>query len=123
MNAGYLTLTIDQGADYSQVMQYAERTNEQECPTEAKPVDIRGWTAKMQIRRAIGQPVVIELTETSGIEIEPAPNGIFTIAITKAQTMLLTAESYMYDLFFTRPDNTTEKVLYGSIIVNKAVTL
>lgn len=120
--AAFLTLSINQGESYTQVMSYREKTDEQQCESEAAPVDIRGWTAKMQIRRAIGQPVVIELTETDGIEIEPEPNGVFTIALTKAQTMLLTAESYMYDLFFTRPDNTTEKVLYGSIIVNKAVT-
>jgi hypothetical protein len=66
---------------------------------------------------------VLELTETNGIEIENAPDGNFTIELTPAQTMLLTETVYAYDLFMTRPDNTVEKILYGSILVTKAVTV
>lgn len=122
--AGFLTIVVDQGADYSQVMSYREQTDPEQCANEAAPVDIRGWTAKMQIRKTVGSPVIIELTDTNGgIEIENDVNGNFTINITDVQSAPLNDGPYMYDLFLTRPDTIVEKVLYGTVIVNKAVTV
>jgi hypothetical protein len=121
--AGFLTITIEKGEDYGQVLQYKERETPDQCTGDATPVDIQGWQAKMQVRRTAASPVIFELTHLNGgIDIEPAPDGKFTINISAVQSLLLVEKYYSYDLLFTRPDNQIIKVLYGTIIVNQLIT-
>ena len=82
------------------------------------PADIDGYTAQAQIRRDVADEarrVEVEITTT----VE-SPN--VTLSIPHAQTQLLTASSYVWDLQLTSPTNGIVTVLAGAVVVTREVT-
>lgn len=121
--AAYLPLYTEQNADYNQQFQLRQTETPDDCnPESGSPVDIRGYTAKMQIRVSPVSDVVVELTEVDGIEIEDDTQGRFIVNITSEKTALLTGKKYVYDLFFTDTSGIVLKMLYGTIDNTIAVT-
>ena len=85
--------------------------------------DLSTYSAKLQVRRDYGMPVLIELSTTDGsIELDAvAPNVIlnFTVAKTASLTVY---EGMIYDLELTASDNTETRILEGSFSVSRPVT-
>lgn len=84
--------------------------------------DLSTWTAKMQIRTAVGGALLLELTQGNGISLTAA--GEVVIEITAEQASAL--QSGVYDLELYEPvgqGGDTVRFLQGSVTVNPNVTV
>jgi len=64
------------------------------------PINFSGWTAKMEIRNAISNDVVVTLTSTPSQGITISSLGVITLTMTATQTSGLLGR-YLYDLELT----------------------
>ena len=120
MAAGKLNLKIEQGATFRQPLQWS-------AGTPAVPVDLTGYTARMQVRSELTSPaVLLELTTENGrIGITDATAGKLELRLTATETAALAFESGVYDLELVAPDapdNTVTRLLAGSVTVLPEVT-
>ncbi len=115
MTAGIYNFTIDQGAQYITTIVYED--------SNGNPVDLTGYTARMQLREQSSSPNPADLTLTSpsgGIVITPL-TGTLVITISTAQTSALTARFYVYDLELTLSGEVS-RLIQGQITVSAQVT-
>lgn len=86
------------------------------------PIDLSGYTARMQIRQKLGDSsVLLSLTtENGGITINNTFKTI-SITITASQTASLTFNSAVYDLELIK-DGVVTRFAQGNLILNKEVT-
>ncbi len=85
------------------------------------PIDLTGYTAKMQFRKSAGSPVVLELSSpSSGITITPS-QGRIDIAATAAQTALFVSK-LKYDLKLTPSDNHVAYPIAGEVEPYQRIT-
>lgn len=115
MSAGKYTLFMDQGAYLTRTMTYLDPDQE--------PIDLTGFTARMQIR-GYPQSEVVWLTLTSesgeGITIGGA-DGTVVIEITSAQTADITTDGF-YDIELIAPSGEVDRFLQGAVILSNEVT-
>ena len=106
-------IEIEKGATFDPVITYKNPDN--------SPVDITGWTAKMEIRSLDDPYAVLEtLTELDGIILGDAL-GTITFNITKAKNILYDWTVAQTDLFLS--DGTKHyKIMYGGVSVVDRVT-
>lgn len=83
------------------------------------PINFTGYTAKMEIRNAISNDVVLTLQQGSGITLSAA--GVITIVMTAAQTSALIGE-YKYDLEITDVSAKKRTYTVGIITVTADTT-
>src|SRR6185312_2353599 len=90
--------------------------------SESVPVDLTGFTARMQIRSEdVEGPVVIELTtENDGIIITPE-TGEIRIVISAEESDKADMKKCVYDLELVK-DDFVERILEGAIRVSLSVT-
>ena len=86
------------------------------------PVNLTGYSAKMQVRQFTDSSVAVELSTDNGKIVINAGLGQINMTLTAAQTTALTANSYQYDLNLTSPDGYVYKILQGAFVVNESVT-
>lgn len=79
------------------------------------PVDLTGCTARMRIRDKAGGAVLLELSETAGLELLPA--GTLRREITAAQTDTLSQAATFYDLELTFADGAVLRWAEGPVKV------
>lgn len=86
------------------------------------PVNLTGYTAKMQVRLGINEPTAaVEVTNTSGIVLGGSA-GTIAITISATQMTALTApQTYVYDLRLTSGDVVT-RLIDGTFTTVPAVT-
>ncbi|QKZ15889.1 BppU family phage baseplate upper protein [Spirosoma sp. KUDC1026] len=110
--AGNHDFTIDQGTTWNRVVTIDQN---------GAPVNLTGFTARMQLRRTRSQPDhdISLTTENGGLTINPT-NGTITISMTADQTALL-SDSYCYDLETTSGD-TVARWLQGKVTISPEVT-
>jgi len=104
---------VDQGSTWNRQLIWNDADN--------NPVDLTGFTARMQIRRDV-QATGIDLaltTENGGISID-IPTATITLSATAAQTALL-GGTYYYDLEMVSGDEVT-RLLQGKFILDREVT-
>lgn len=93
----YYPIVINQGATWNLNVEYRDETN--------LPVDLTGYSAKMQLRTS-PLAAVAELTLSTmpngGITISPL-TGIVYLTATAVQTAGLKPQKYSYDLDITNP--------------------
>ena len=86
------------------------------------PVDLTNYTAKMQLRKNVGTPIVIELnTENSRIALG-GPLGTITLSIAASDSAIIPAGVYKYDLDLSSAGGVT-KFLTGLFEVVGSITL
>lgn len=87
-----------------------------------QPIDLTGYTARMQIREKLNSTEVIKelTTENSGIVIDPV-NYTININITAADTAALNFKTAIYSLELTKAD-TVLPFIYGNITLDKRIT-
>jgi hypothetical protein len=115
MTAGIYNFTIDQGAEYTTTIVYKD--------PQGVPIDLTGYSAKMELREQSSSPNPAALTLTSpsgGIVITPLA-GQLDITMTTAQTGALDARFYVYDLELTLSGVVT-RIIQGQITVSAQVT-
>lgn len=117
MSAGTHTITIEQGATFTSLMTwYTDDTRE-------TPVNLTGYTAKMQIRSRIGdETVLLELSTENGRITLGGVAGTILLTISATDTEDLTFEQGVYDLELI-DDGTVTRLLQGVVQIQKEVTI
>jgi hypothetical protein len=113
-----LNLSINQGATYRKQLVYKAG------PTNAPvPVDLTGYTARMQARESQeATAVLVELaTENGGITLGGAA-GTIDLYISATATAAFTWTSAVYDLELIAPNGDVLRKVEGSITVRPEVT-
>lgn len=116
---------VEQGATWEQALLWSDDDG---------PVDLTGYTARMQVRKTLASSATeIELTTANGRivldEIEDPPGTvvsniqlILTDELTAAFETRNTKQTWRYDLDLTSPGGATRKLLKGKFVVNPEVT-
>ena len=106
--------TADQGATFSQVIIWRDSTN--------TPVDLTGYTARMQIRQKVTSSVALALTtENDRIDLGGS-SGTVTLNISAADMEALPAGHYTYDLELETDGGEVNRLLMGAFVVRSEVT-
>lgn len=127
MPAGKYSFVIEQGATVSFELQYKDATN--------TPVDLSGYSAKMQIRSDYNDnSPVTYLTLSSSLQPDgtglnlsgssgntPVQSGSIGLYISAATSSMLTFETAKYDLELT-VNNEVTRLLEGQVRISKQVT-
>lgn len=116
MTAGKYDFVMEQGSVYGQSFQYLDDNN--------SPVDLTGFTAKMQIRASYDTVVLLELNTTDATLTIDGVNGVITANVDADITALLTFTDAIYDLELYPAGNESVafKILYGDVSLRKEVT-
>lgn len=87
------------------------------------PVDLTGWSAKMQVRQDVGQAVVIELSTANSRIALNSPLGNIQLHILAADTAMLTPGLYKYDLELTDETGFVYRLIEGFFQIVGAITV
>jgi hypothetical protein len=113
MAAGTLDLSIEQGATYNLVLTW--RVN-------GTAVNLTNYTARLQARVDVEDTeVVLSLTTGAGITLGGAA-GTITLDQSAAQTAVIPAGTYIYDLEMVAGTGTVTRLVQGELIVSPEVT-
>ena len=114
MTAGIYNFTLDQGSVFYINLQYKD--------PDGNPINLTGQTARMQLRRQYGYPVVLTLTTDpgDGIVITGATGNI-AITITDERTEILESGFYVYDLELNNA-GVINRLIQGTLTVSPQVT-
>lgn len=110
-------LTIEQGATWEQDLQYLQSDG-------TTPIDLAGYTARMQIRpNASSDVVYASLTSSpaAGITIT-APTGTIKLALSASATAALAWAQAVYDLELVAGDGTVTRLIQGKVVLSREVT-
>ena len=112
-----INLTIYQGTTFKKEFQWLIGTP----PT---PVDITGYTFRMQIREKIKDPdFLVELTtENSKIVITTPVEGRFSLIVSHIETSLMDFKTAVYDLEVISPSGEVSRFCEGSVQISPEVT-
>lgn len=114
MTAKTQNITIEQGADFDEPFYVTDASGD--------PEDITGASAAMQIRRAVGDDVLITLSTDDGTLVIDGDAGTITPAIDEETTSDLTPGLYVYDLKMLTADGHTRRTHQGNVLVSAEVT-
>jgi hypothetical protein len=110
-------ITIDQGADVSIELHLVTISG--------SPKDLANHTVAAKMKKSYNSDSASTYEFTTGIA-SPASDGIATLSMTNAQTDLIKAGRYLYDVeisyFDSDSASVVERVLEGKILVNPSVT-
>jgi hypothetical protein len=116
----YNGLVVYQGATFD--VTFTWRQPVVSPATVGTPVDLSGYTARMQIRQSVASTdTLLELTTEDGGITLGGTDGTITLAIDAADTAAVTWTSGVWDLEMVIGDSVT-RLLYGRIKVSKEVT-
>ena len=109
-------LDIPQGATYIHTFTHTEQD-------EVTPIDLTGFTARLQMRSTVKSSTVLHEATTSngGIAITPA-SGVVDLRISATDTAGFAFTRAVYDLEIEAPDGTVTRIVKGSIVVDPEVT-
>lgn len=112
----------EQGATFSQQVQWAVETPPGSCIQ--VPVNLTGYTAKMQVRRLHKtDPIIIELSTVNGRITLDAPNGNVNLLISASDTALLISGIYKYDLELTDASGFVTRLIQGDFEIVEQITV
>jgi hypothetical protein len=87
------------------------------------PVNLTGYSAKMQIRPSISsEEVLLELSTVNGKIVIVPLLGKLTLTMSPADTSALTSRRARYDLEITAGDGSVTRLIEGEITVSREVT-
>jgi hypothetical protein len=104
---------IDQGADSFLSVQYKDSAG--------VPINLAGYTASMQFRPVSSNTTALNLTSSSGITITTA-TGTLAIHVTAAQSAVLAATQYDYELEITSSAGIVTRLVQGLVTVDGQLT-
>ena len=119
MSAGKYNFIIEQGTTFTLELQYKD--------SNSVPVDLTGYTGRMQIRPTIGSPTSY-LTLSSSIQPDgtgitfPTPvSGTINLNISAISSSQLTFDQGVYDLEIAT-GSTVTRLIQGNVQLSKEVT-
>ena len=117
MQPAHIDLDVYKGSTFVKIIQW--KTG---IPTTA--VNLTGCTARMQIRKAVNDPTVLDTltTENGKISIHEPLNGKFKILIPASVSSAYTFTSAVYDLEIVFSEGTVTRVIEGCLTAVPEVT-
>lgn len=113
--AGIYDITIEQGTNFSLNLTYKDSAQ--------APIDLTGYTAKMQMRPfASSARVFFERSTTNGTISLGGAAGTVLITATAEETAALNFLNAVYDIELYSPIDTTIRLLQGKVIMSQEVT-
>jgi hypothetical protein len=85
------------------------------------PVDLTGYTARIQIRASLNSDVLLTLTQASGITINNTTKTI-TVVLTAAQIEALGVTQAVYSLQLTSAGGVPTQLVAGDIFIEQEAT-
>jgi hypothetical protein len=86
------------------------------------PINVTGYSALMQIRKAVGGTVLATLTSANDSIVVGTVDGSFTLYMSPATTSALQTGEWVYDLQVTAPGGTVTTLLQGGFVITAQVT-
>lgn len=116
MSAAQYDLVIEQGATWSQAVQW-------KTGSPATAVNLTGYTARMQLRSSVSASTAALLLTTENGRIALTVNtGTITLSVSATDTAALTAGRYVYDLELVSGGGQVTRVMEGVVTVSAEVT-
>lgn len=106
--------TADQGATFNQVIVWRDSTS--------TPINLTGYTARMQIRYKVSSTVAMSLTTENGRITLGDTDGTITLSISAADMEDLPSGPYTYDLELETGGGEVSRLLMGAFVVRSEVT-
>lgn len=114
MSAAYWKIRVEQGATWRRVLTLKDASG--------APVDLTGYTARMQVRETLDAPTpLLSLAVGSGISID-GPAGQITLVIADEASTAWTWRYGLYDLELESSGGEVERLLKGEFEVDREVT-
>tara|TARA_B100000927_G_scaffold88621_1_gene71545 strand:+ start:265 stop:606 length:342 start_codon:yes stop_codon:yes gene_type:complete len=108
-----VNIQIDQGTDFSSTFELGKRDNQ--------PLDLTNFDFQAKMRKHAAAPGFVGFAATFGGQPD---KGNVTISLTAAQTGIITAGRYEYDvLIINRNSNVKTKVITGQALVLPTASL
>ena len=85
------------------------------------PVNLTGWSARLQIRINRNSPVLFEMSTANGRITLGTNDGHIDLNASASETDVLDFSSAMYDLDMISPGNEVTTLLSGKIFLNPGV--
>lgn len=122
MTAATLDIVIEQGTTFTKNITWTDDTGPPPLP--GAPIDITGYTARMQLRTAVDapDPPIIELTDSNGRITLGGAAGTIDLLISDVDTAALTDEFGVYDLELESPGGVVTRLLEGNFELSLEVT-
>ena len=115
MSAGKWNFTIEQGATFVRSLNWTQK--------DKTPIDITGYTAKMQIRKAPSDSnVLLELSTANNRITIDGLNGGVELFITATDTGAINWVGGVFSLELTSPTGTVTRLLEGAVSVSPEIT-
>ena len=108
--AGFVELTIEQGANYSTTVTVND--------SNGSPTNLTNYTAAAQLRKSYYSTTATDFT----VAVTDAAAGQITMSITSANTANLAPGRYVYDLLITSPTSVKSRVIEGIATILPSVT-
>lgn len=109
--ASVSNLYVDSGADYSNIITIASSTG--------SALDLTNYTVASQMRKSYGSSTYYAFSAS----IYDAPTGKIRLQITAANTSLIPAGRYLYDIEITNTATSAKtRVLEGIVVVTPEIT-
>lgn len=109
--ASVSNLFVDSGADYSNIITIASSTG--------SALDLTNYTVASQMRKSYGSSTYYAFSAS----VYDAPTGKIRLQITAANTSLIPAGRYLYDIEITNTATSAKtRVLEGIVVVTPEIT-
>lgn len=110
-----VNLSINQGATFRHKFTWQDGKK--------RPVDLTGYTARLQARETIESPtVIVNLTSENGGIVLGGTAGTVSLYLSAAATAAITAKKLVYDLELVAPNGDVTRLVGGAIAVSPEVT-
>lgn len=114
-----IPITVVRGTDFYLPILYITETEGYRYP-----VDITGYTAKMQIRQTVGSEgtPLAEISTDNGYIVIDGPSGKIELVMSKAITSAIPPGEWVYDCLVTNSNGWTEQIIFGIATVLERTT-
>jgi hypothetical protein len=114
MRPGKYNFLCPQGTTFSKQLSYL---------IDSIPVDLTGYTARMQVReKASSSTKILDLTTENGGITLGGPAGSIMIDVSASTTSSIVPKTYVYDLEIVSSENFVVRLIEGQFIVSPEVT-
>lgn len=108
-------LTIRQGSTWAQSVTWKD--------SDGNPVNLVGYTARMQVRPVLqSENVIVALTTENGRIVLGGANGTLTLELDADTTAAIQQSSGVYDIELEASDGTVTAILQGRVKFPREVT-
>jgi hypothetical protein len=87
------------------------------------PVDLTGYEAKMQVRKAPGSPVILELSTANTRITLGGTQGLINLVVPANATLTLPVGKYKYDLDLTDANGFVTRFVQGNFEIVATITV